>query len=321
MASSRELISVITPVYNVEKYLPECLDSILSQTYDYFELLLIDDGSSDTSGNICDEYALNDSRITVIHKENGGVATARNLGISQAKGEYICFVDSDDILASAYLQSLYETTQKTGAPIVMCNYCLFIDGEAVPDGIEPKTHENIVITEKEMEDETFSAENTVKVVIPINKIYKKSLFDKVKYPSGKIHEDAFVYHRLLHEAREVILIPDVLYYYRKRADSITNSRFTTKELEDSMGAVIDRIDFYKEQGNQRLVDIAIDGYLYFLWRNIDIMKKDDIKDYKVLIKPYIKIFREKIRLLKVSKDYPLKKLLKMYYIAYFKTDF
>lgn len=314
-------VTVIVPVFNVKKYLSECLDSILAQTFQNIELILIDDGSTDGSQIICDEYARKDSRITVIHKENGGVSDARNVGISRAKGDYICFVDSDDIVAPTYIQVLYETAIKDGVGIVMCNYHVFKDGEAIPSDIATKQHEKLVITEKEMEDESFSAENTVKLVIPINKIYKKSLFDKVKYPSGKIHEDAYVYHRLLNEVKQVILVPDVLYYYRKRADSITNSRFTTKELEDSMGAVIDRIDFYKEQGNQRLVDIAIDGYLYFLWRNIDIMKKDDIKDYKVLIKPYIKIFREKIRLLKVSKDYPLKKLLKMYYIAYFKTDF
>ena len=314
-------VSIIVPVFNVKKYLPECLDSILSQTYDNYELILIDDGSTDGSGEICDEYAAKDSRIVVIHKQNGGVAEVRNLGISKANGEYICFVDSDDVVAPTYIQVLYEAAIKDGSGIVMCDYYSFNDGEAIPKDVVSKNKEKIVITENEMEDEAFSAENTVKLVIPINKIYKKSLFERVKYPSGKIHEDAYVYHRLLHETRQVVFLPNVLYFYRKRADSITNSRFTVKELEDSMGAVVDRIDFYKELGKQRLVDIAIDGYLYFLWRNIDIMKKDGVKNYKDLIRPYIKIFRKKIRLLKVSKEYPLKKLLKMYYIAYFKRDF
>ncbi|SHI13177.1 Glycosyltransferase involved in cell wall bisynthesis [Butyrivibrio fibrisolvens DSM 3071] len=314
-------VSVIVPVFNVKKYLPECLDSILSQTYSNFELILIDDGSTDGSGEVCDEYALKDSRIVVIHKENSGVADVRNLGISRAKGEHICFVDSDDIVNPTYIQVLYETAIKEGAGIVMCNYILFKDGETIPSDIVAKQNAKIVITEKEMEDEAFSAENTVKLVIPINKIYKKSLVDKIKYPSGKIHEDAYVYHRLLHEAKQAILIPDVLYYYRKRADSITNSSFTVKELDDSMGAVIDRIDFYKELGNQRLFDIAVDGYLYFLWRNIEQMKKEGIDDYQELIKPYIRMLRDKIKYLKISKYYPVKKLIKMYYIAYLKKNF
>ncbi len=314
-------VSIIVPVFNVKRYLMECLDSILSQTYNNFELILIDDGSTDGSGEICDEYAAKDSRIVVIHKENGGVAEVRNLGISRAKCEYICFVDSDDVVAPTYIQVLYETAIKDGAGIVMCDYDSFIDGEAIPKDIISKNKEKIVITENEMEDEAFSAENTVMLVIPINKIYKKSLLERVKYPTGKIHEDAYVYHRLLHEAGQVVFLPDVLYYYRKRADSITNSRFTIKELEDSMGAVIDRIDFYKELGKQRLVDIAIDGYLYFLWRNIELMKKEGIDNYQTLIKPYIRILRGKIKYLKISKYYSVKKLIKMYYIAYLKRDF
>lgn len=314
-------VSIIVPVYNVKRYLTECLDSILSQTYNNYELILIDDGSTDGSEAICDEFAEKDSRIIVIHKENGGIAEARNLGISKAKGEYICFVDSDDIVATTYIQVLYENVIKEDAGIVMCDYYHFNDGETITKAIRQKNKEKIVITENEMEDKAFSAENTVKISIPFNKIYKKSLFDRVKYPSGKIHEDAYVYHHLLHESGQIVFLPDVMYFYRKRADSITNCRFTTKELEDSMGAVIDRIDFYNELGKQRLLDIAIDGYLYFLWRNIDIMKKDGITDYRDLIKPYINIFRKKIGLLKISKEYPLKKLIKMYYIAYLKRDF
>ncbi len=314
-------VSIIVPVFNVNLYLSECLDSICSQTFRNIEIILIDDGSTDGSEKICDDYAKKDSRITVIHKENGGLAEARNLGISQAKCEYICMIDADDVVAPTYIQVLYRTAIQTGAVIVMCNYCLFKENEVVPKNKKPQNQETIVITEKEMEDENFSAENTVKLVIPFNKIYKKSIFDRIKYPSGRIHEDAFVYHHILHDVGEILWIPDVLYFYRKRADSITNSCFTIKAFDDSMGAVLDRIDFYKEVGNQRLIDIAIDGYLYFLFRNVETMKKEGIKNYKKLIEPYIKIFRKKIRLLKTSKYYPLKKLLKMYYIAYLKRDF
>lgn len=317
----RKLVSIIVPVYNAENYLKECLDSILIQTYDNLEIVLLDDGSTDSSGKICDEYESKDRRIKVLHTDNHGIATARNTGISIATGEYICFVDSDDIVAPTYVQALYETAAKNDASLVACSYINFDDGGDVPEVDSETPHRELVVTEKEMEDDDFAAKYTVKIVIPINKIYKKTLFEKVKYPQGKIHEDAYVYHRLLHEAGRMILISDPLYFYRIRKDSITHSSFKIKELEDSMGAVIDRIDFYNELGKQRLVEIAIDGYLYFLWRNIDIMKKEAVKDYKKLIKPYILILRDKLRLLKASKDYPLKKLLKMYYIAYLKRDF
>lgn len=321
MEKNKELISIIMPVYNVKECILECVDSILDQTYDNFELIMVDDGSTDGSGSICDECAGKDSRIFVIHKENGGVSDARNKAIPVAKGDYICFVDPDDILAPTYLQRLYETMAESGAELVACNYYSFYDGDKIPTDIGEGKHETLIITEKEMEDEAFASEYTVKMVIPINKMYKRGIFDKIKFPFGKIHEDAYMYHHLLHEVQKIVFISDTLYYYRLRKNSITNSCFKIKELEDSMGAVIDRIDFYHGLGKQRLTDIAIDGYLYFLWRNIDLMKKDGINDYKELIKPYIKIFRKKIRYLKVSKAYPLKKLLRMYYIAYLKADY
>lgn len=321
MEKSNELISIISPVYNVEKYISVCVDSIIDQTYKNFELILVDDGSTDESGKICDEYAQKDSRISVIHKENGGISEARNIAIPVAKGDYICFVDPDDIVAPTYLQKLYKTMIESGASLIACNYYSFYDDDIIPEDVGKGKHETLTITEKEMEDEAFASEYTVKMVIPINKLYKRSIFEKITYPVGKIHEDAYVYHHLLHEVQKVVYISDVLYYYRLRKNSITNCGFKKKELEDSMGAVIDRIDFYHGLGKQRLTDIAIDGYLYFLWRNIDIMKKEGIKDYKELIKPYIRIFRNKIRYLKISKAYPLKKLLRMYYIAYLKTDY
>ncbi len=321
MGNYSELISIIIPIYNSQNDLEACVNSVLSQTYSNFEVILVDDGSTDKSGHICDEYSKKDSRIITIHKENAGVSDARNKGIAKAKGEYLCFIDSDDIVTPYYLQTLYETIRKNNTDVVACDYYTFIDGDDVPQKAMQGKDEPIVITEKEMEDEDFSARYTIKLVVAFNKIYKRSVFDNISYPVGKIHEDAYVYHRILHVVQKIVYISDVLYFYRIRKGSITNSRFIPKELEDSMGAVLDRIDFYNEIGNQRLVNVAIDGYLYFLWRNIDLMKKDDISNYKKLIWPYILILREKIRLLKLSKDYSIKKLLKMYYIAYLKKDF
>lgn len=321
MTFDNKLISIIVAVYNVEQYLAECIDSILAQTYTNYELILVDDGSTDRSGEMCDEYSKKDSRIIVIHQKNGGISNVRNNGIRKSKGEYICFIDADDFVSPMYLQSLYETAIQNDANIVACEFYNFIDDDSISEELKKCSCETKLITEKDMEDEDFSAKNTVKLVVPSNKLYKRWLFDKIQYPEGKIHEDAYIYHRLLHEVKKIVFLSDVLYFYRIRKGSITHKKFNVKELEDSMGAVIDRIDFYHGLGKQRLTDIAIDGYLYFLWRNIDLMKKDGVKNYKEMIKPYIRIFRDKIRYLKVSKDYPFKKLLRMYYIAYLKTDY
>ncbi|SEQ23318.1 glycosyltransferase family 2 protein [Butyrivibrio sp. TB] len=321
MTFDNKLISIIVAVYNVEQYLAECIDSILAQTYTNYELILVDDGSTDRSGEMCDEYSKKDSRIIVIHQKNGGISNVRNNGIRKSKGEYICFIDADDFVSPMYLQSLYETAIQNDANIVACEFYNFIDYDSISEELKKCSCETKLITEKDMEDEDFSAKNTVKLVVPSNKLYKRWLFDKIQYPEGKIHEDAYIYHRLLHEVKKIVFLSDVLYFYRIRKGSITHKKFNVKELEDSMGAVIDRIDFYHGLGKQRLTDIAIDGYLYFLWRNIDLMKKDGVKNYKEMIKPYIRIFRDKIRYLKVSKDYPFKKLLRMYYIAYLKTDY
>ena len=223
---SLPLISIIVPVYNVEKYLGKCIESILAQTYKNIEIILVDDGAKDNSGEICDEYAKKDDRIRVIHKENGGLSDARNRGIEEAKGELIGFIDSDDYIDSDMYETLYNVLTKYGADMSMC------DVYDVYEGQEPAQNEQI-------RDFSVTPEEAMKIVIDgqinyayaVNKLYKKKLFDAVRYPVGKIIEDAFIILFLLEKTEKVALTTACKYYYYHRENSIVSNSFSKKHYD------------------------------------------------------------------------------------------
>ena len=211
----QKLISIIVPVYKVETYLPTCIDSIINQTYKNIEIILADDGSPDNCPDICDEYAKRDSRIKVIHKENGGLSDARNAGLEIAAGDYIGFVDSDDYIASDMYETLLNEAENNEAEIVMCRAYNVYDDDT--------TH---YPTEKK-EIQMFSGNDILSALydkqldnFAWNKFYKRSLFDKIRYPKGKIYEDLFTTYKLLDMCNKVVLDNSRLYYYRIRKDSI-----------------------------------------------------------------------------------------------------
>ena len=220
------LISVIVPVYNVEKYLPKCIDSILAQTYTNLEILLVDDGAKDSSGAICDEYAQRDSRIRVIHKENGGLSDARNRGIEEARGEYFGFIDSDDYIDADMYEVLYATLEKHNADMSMCGVYELYEGQAA---------EQV----SEIRDFACTPEEAMKIVIDgqinyayaVNKLYRRELFDEIRYPVGKIIEDAFVILFLLEKTERVALTNARKYYYFHRENSITSRTFSKKHYD------------------------------------------------------------------------------------------
>ena len=220
------LISVIVPVYNVEKYLSKCIDSIIAQTYTNLEILLVDDGAKDSSGAICDEYAQRDSRIRVIHKENGGLSDARNRGIEEARGEYLGFIDSDDYIDPDMYEVLYETLTKHDADMSMCGVYELYDGQ------EARQVDKI-------SDFSCTPEEAMKIVIDgqinyayaVNKLYKRELFDEIRYPVGKIIEDAFVILFLLEKTKKVALTDARKYYYFHRENSITSRTFSKKHYD------------------------------------------------------------------------------------------
>lgn len=226
-----EKLSVIVPVYNVEKYLKRCINSILNQEYSYFELILVDDGSTDKSGNICDEYADKDKRIRVIHKENSGLSSARNIGIDVASGSYISFIDSDDYINPNMFKRLMDIANNNNTDIVSCNYIEFegdkCDSIIVKDKKEYQ-YNNIEALKNYLLD--FNNENKKIHTVVWNKIYKKELFNGIRFPMGKIFEDGYVTYKLLYISKKIFHIEDELYYYFRREGSISKSKFSIKDV-------------------------------------------------------------------------------------------
>lgn len=214
------LISIIVPIYNMQKYLRKCLDTLIKQTYDKLEIILVDDGSTDSSGVICDEYLLKDNRIKVIHKENAGVSDARNVGIAIAKGEYIGFVDPDDYIELNMYEKLLYLIKNNNCDIAICGYV-----------IEDENGNSVRNLDKEIKNIILNSEKAMKLLInngnfgsyPWDKLYKRNLFNNIKYPIGKIYEDADTTYKLIHKCKKIIYNSEPLYHYIKRKNSLSHN--------------------------------------------------------------------------------------------------
>lgn len=216
------LISVIVPVYNVDKFLPQCIESIIGQTYENLEIILVDDGAKDNSGKICDEYATKDSRIKVIHKENAGVAEARNTGIRNIKGEYFCFVDGDDYVHKDYVEAMYSIICKYNADIAMCSYVF-----KYPNGKEWKTRNFEFPDNHIFSDTGYDALCKMlysKIYSPscCCKLFRANKFDIV-FPKYLIGEDMLASIKYFQQANKVVMTNQRLYYYMQNENSIMHS--------------------------------------------------------------------------------------------------
>lgn len=240
------LVSVIVPVYNVEKYLSKCVESLIRQTYKKLEILLIDDGSTDSSGDICDNYQKEYEFIKVIHKRNGGLSSARNVGIDNATGEFICFVDSDDYVHSRFVEVLHSLSINNNSEIAVCDFKLVDWTEENTDDCELLSSEVQVRSGRYYIDQFYGANHNI-IVIACNKLYKTELFDGVRYNVGKVHEDEATTIKLLYQAKRIAYVPVELYYYCSRSDSITRQQFSEKRL-DIFDAFEERIIFYRANG-------------------------------------------------------------------------
>lgn len=218
-------ISIIVPVYNVEKYLNKCVDSILNQTFRDFELILVDDGSPDKSGAICDQYAKKDTRVRVIHKKNGGLSDARNAGIDVAKGKYLGFIDSDDYIAEDMYELLYTNIIKEEANLSICGIYHVYEGK------EPrkKSEKYMVLNRDEATVLIFHGNQISDHAV--NKLYSRSIFSELRYPRGKYHEDSFTIVGILDQCEKVVVDTKQRYYYYHRDESITSQIFSKKHLE------------------------------------------------------------------------------------------
>ncbi len=227
------LVSVIIPVYNVAPYLRRCLDSILRQTYTNLEILLIDDGSSDESGAICDEYVRKDARVSVIHKKNGGLSDARNVGIKKAVGEYVSFVDSDDYVADHYLELLLRKLQQYQADLSVCGYLEFNGTDAETAGGEAS--EMVLDRETALANLLYQKYYTTSAC---GRLYRRELWKDIRFPKDKLYEDLAVIYRVFAKSNKVVYLKKRMYYYFQRPGSIIRSF-------DPQNA-LDRVDHAKE---------------------------------------------------------------------------
>lgn len=225
------LISVIVPIYNVERYLRTCIDSIVNQTYSNLEIILVDDGSPDKCPELCDEYAENDNRVKVIHQKNGGLAHARNVGLENSSGKYVLFVDSDDFIACESIEYLYKGLVKQKADISIGSFTSFCDGKHVSCSVDYVDYVDMRRDECFERYASIDAKTSMPLITAWNKLYKKDLFNGVKYPEGKLYEDAFTTYRVLDKARRVVVTPMILYFYRLNPQSILGQPFKEKHFE------------------------------------------------------------------------------------------
>lgn len=225
------LISVIVPVYNVEKYLAECLRSIAAQTYRNLEILVVDDGSTDGSGAICDAFAKEDPRFRVFHKQNGGAASARNLALREARGEYLAFVDSDDVLHSDAYEHMVSQMQEHDADVVQCGYADWYRDEKI---------DQLTFAEsQEFGAQDYLMRFTIDWTGALlwDKLYRRKLFDGIFFEEGHIIDDEFFTYQGLMNARRIRYVPRVVYHYRKRRSSVTINRHTQQRI------VMDKLDY------------------------------------------------------------------------------
>lgn len=247
------LISVIIPIYNVEEYLDRCISSVINQTYENLEIILIDDGSPDNCPQMCDNWAEKDPRIKVIHKKNGGLSAARNAGIEAATGAYIGFIDSDDYVAPDFYERMHSALFKENADLAICNYCSVTENGKV---IGKKNKYPPTMIEKLNSEQSHDKLNNPGewgyYVTAWNKLYKRELFDTIRFPEGKINEDNFIAHEVFFRCKQIVILGAVLYYYVQRADSIMSSKVSVRNLDD-IEAFCNRIFFYQMHGLEKYV--------------------------------------------------------------------
>ena len=284
-------ISIVVPIYNVEKFLPFCLNSIINQTYKNLEIILVDDGSTDSSLKICNEYASHDKRIQIIHQENHGLSYSRNRGIEIATSDYISFIDADDIIAPDFYEYLLHLLTSNNADIAECKF-IKINETDLPSYTFPASSDSTFLVLNSIEAlnriHNDNLDICVNSVVVWNKLYKISLFNDIRYPIGKIHEDEYTTYKLFHKAKKIISSNKKLYGYVQRQSSIMNKPFSLTRL-DALEPYDNYLTFFKKLGDIYLLKKCERRYLRLLVLILTELEHSDFKN-----KPYVRnILKEK----------------------------
>ena len=292
----KELISVIIPVYNVEKFLPYSLESVTNQTYKNLEIILIDDGSTDQSKKICEDYAKIDKRIKLITQSNQGAATARNTGLDVAKGTYIGFVDSDDVISKRFYECLHKLIIETESDISECASVQISDEDLFNkhfffdeiDNLDFITTDSLGALNRINSEEKYI---TGKSIVVWNKLYKRHLFNNIRFPIGKKYEDDLTTYKIFNKINKLVSTEKVLYNYVQRKNSLMHKAFSMERLEAI--EVFDNYErFFNEYNNQYLYDKCLVRYLRILTTILEELCKSDYKNKPKVKKMLEQKFKE-----------------------------
>lgn len=312
-------LSVIVPVYKVEPYLDRCVDSIVNQTYTNLEIILVDDGSPDRCPQMCDEWAQRDSRLRVIHKENGGSSDARNVGIAAATGKYLAFVDSDDYIAANMYKTMIAALERTNSDIACCGrYIVTAETKKAMHCMDRETVFTNTEAIKEMLLGGYIDES------PCDKLYRRELFSGIVYPKGETNEDVVVTPRLFDRSSKIVYVGTPLYYYCQNPGSITKSSYSRKKR-----VVLKHLDEIKNFLEQVHPDLLVyfdalqgrycQSTLYLLLDNKAVYKTYQ-NDYQEFYLRFKKSFRGMNRLVKIDMAEKIKGFLiycKLYYFLHY----
>lgn len=288
------MVSVIVPIYKVEKYLPYCIESIINQTYENLEIILVDDGSPDGCPRICDEYAKKDKRIKVIHKKNGGLSSARNAGLDIFTGEYVVFIDSDDMMINNAIELMIKELINNKSDLVMTDYYYLKSLDENPN----IDNSNYIVENFEGNDifDLLYNKKYPMIMLAWAKLYKKDLFKNIRFPEGKIHEDDFIIHRVLDKTKKFTHMSSLLFLNSLRPESITASKFTPKRF-DAIDAKLDRVnytreikpEYYQATISQLLKTIIIN----YTFARMSKIKKQEIDKILIVFNEYYKKLEKK----------------------------
>lgn len=255
-------ISIIVPVYNCEKYIEKCINSILRQTFSDFELILVDDGSNDSSAKICDDFSQQDSRIIVIHKKNGGAASARNCGLDAACGRFVAFVDGDDMIHPKMMEILHTLIERTGVDISACHYQFVAPNETVQmPCYGEEIYKQVSIEQcKELISHFDQHCRRVSLISPCMRLCKKEVFDSLRFQEGFIEEDSMILPYILERANQIAKVKIPLYYWTENPNSVTRVSFNPKRFA-FVKVSSERVRFFESRHNEQQARIFRREYL------------------------------------------------------------
>ena len=266
------LISVIVPIYNVERYLRRCVESILNQSYKNLEIILVDDGSLDNCPRLCDEYKMKDNRIKVIHKENGGLSDARNAGMEVATGKYISFIDSDDWIENSMLEDMLNRMNDDESDVVSCGVKWVKDNG---DLIRKVTVDSEIILNKKESLKEIIYDGLLKQHV-WNKLYKAEIIQEIPFEKGKYHEDIFWSYLVFANVERVSIMTESFYCYVQRQESIMGEGYSSKRL-DALDAMLKRCEYMKSYFPD-LYDLSLSVYLGSCMYHIQLALKANCDD-------------------------------------------